>query len=89
MFLLLKCWLLKLLIFLFLLKQAIMALQSESYLKNIDEETALQMDRNDKSLFVFSTFSTPAFHHCTKVCLKTHTFPNLASTYLSSQVTTC
>uniref|UniRef100_A0A8C8D0S4 BRCT domain-containing protein n=1 Tax=Oncorhynchus tshawytscha TaxID=74940 RepID=A0A8C8D0S4_ONCTS len=61
------CWLLKLLIFLFLLKQAIMALQSESYLKNIDEETALQMDRNDKSLFVFSTFSTPAFHHCTKL----------------------
>uniref|UniRef100_A0A8C7D2U5 DNA topoisomerase II binding protein 1 n=1 Tax=Oncorhynchus kisutch TaxID=8019 RepID=A0A8C7D2U5_ONCKI len=61
------CWLLKLLIFLFLLKQAIMALQSESYLKNIDEETALQMERNDKSLFVFSTFSTPAFHHCTKL----------------------
>uniref|UniRef100_A0A8C7PVR1 DNA topoisomerase II binding protein 1 n=1 Tax=Oncorhynchus mykiss TaxID=8022 RepID=A0A8C7PVR1_ONCMY len=25
------------------------------------------MDRNDKSLFVFSTFSTPAFHHCTKL----------------------
>uniref|UniRef100_A0A8C8CSU8 BRCT domain-containing protein n=1 Tax=Oncorhynchus tshawytscha TaxID=74940 RepID=A0A8C8CSU8_ONCTS len=47
--------------------EAIMALQSESYLKNIDEETALQMDRNDKSLFVFSTFSTPAFHHCTKL----------------------
>uniref|UniRef100_A0A8C7CJH9 DNA topoisomerase II binding protein 1 n=1 Tax=Oncorhynchus kisutch TaxID=8019 RepID=A0A8C7CJH9_ONCKI len=47
--------------------EAIMALQSESYLKNIDEETALQMERNDKSLFVFSTFSTPAFHHCTKL----------------------
>ncbi|KAM9417525.1 DNA topoisomerase 2-binding protein 1-A-like [Salvelinus alpinus] len=47
--------------------EAIMALQSENYLKNIDEETALQMDRNDKSLFVFSTFSTPAFHHCTKL----------------------
>uniref|UniRef100_A0A4W5N9F8 DNA topoisomerase II binding protein 1 n=1 Tax=Hucho hucho TaxID=62062 RepID=A0A4W5N9F8_9TELE len=47
--------------------EAIMALQSENYLKNIDEETALQMDHNDKSLFVFSTFSTPAFHHCTKL----------------------
>uniref|UniRef100_A0A674AS92 DNA topoisomerase II binding protein 1 n=1 Tax=Salmo trutta TaxID=8032 RepID=A0A674AS92_SALTR len=46
---------------------AIMALQSENYLKNIDEETALQMDHNDKSLFVLSTFSTPAFHHCTKL----------------------
>uniref|UniRef100_A0A4W5NG29 DNA topoisomerase II binding protein 1 n=1 Tax=Hucho hucho TaxID=62062 RepID=A0A4W5NG29_9TELE len=33
--------------------EAIMALQSENYLKNIDEETALQMDHNDKSLFVF------------------------------------
>uniref|UniRef100_A0A674AT78 DNA topoisomerase II binding protein 1 n=1 Tax=Salmo trutta TaxID=8032 RepID=A0A674AT78_SALTR len=44
-----------------------MALQSENYLKNIDEETALQMDHNDKSLFVLSTFSTPAFHHCTKL----------------------
>ncbi|XP_045077112.1 DNA topoisomerase 2-binding protein 1-A-like isoform X1 [Coregonus clupeaformis] len=47
--------------------EAIMALQSENYLKNIDEETALQMDHNDKSLFVFSTFSTLAFHHCTKL----------------------
>lgn len=47
--------------------EAIMALQSENYLKNIDEETALQMDHNDKSLFVLSTFSTPAFHHCTKL----------------------
>uniref|UniRef100_A0A6Q2X8N1 BRCT domain-containing protein n=1 Tax=Esox lucius TaxID=8010 RepID=A0A6Q2X8N1_ESOLU len=47
-----------------LLKQAILALQSEKYLKTIDEETALQLDHNDKSLFVFSSFSTPAFQHC-------------------------
>ncbi|KAL1006923.1 hypothetical protein UPYG_G00078930 [Umbra pygmaea] len=44
--------------------EAIMALQSEKYLKTIDEETALQLDHNDKSLFVFSSFSTPAFQHC-------------------------
>ncbi|CAB1349570.1 unnamed protein product [Coregonus sp. 'balchen'] len=47
-----QCLLLKLIIFILLLKQAIMALQSENYLKNIDEETALQMDHNDKSLFL-------------------------------------
>lgn len=57
-----------------------MELQSEKHLKTIDEEVALQLDHDDKSLFVFSSFSTPAFHHCKKVCLKTHTFPNLAST---------
>uniref|UniRef100_A0AAY5LCC4 BRCT domain-containing protein n=1 Tax=Esox lucius TaxID=8010 RepID=A0AAY5LCC4_ESOLU len=44
--------------------EAILALQSEKYLKTIDEETALQLDHNDKSLFVFSSFSTPAFQHC-------------------------
>ena len=51
--------------------QAIMELQSEKYLKTIDEKTALQMDHNDKSLFVFSSFFTPAFLHCKKVCMVT------------------
>ncbi|XP_036791308.1 DNA topoisomerase 2-binding protein 1-like isoform X1 [Oncorhynchus mykiss] len=49
------------------MKQAIMELQSEKHLKTIDEEAALQLDHNDKSLFVFSNFSTPAFHHCKKL----------------------
>lgn len=47
--------------------QAILALQSEKYLKTIDEDAVLQMDQNDKSLFVFSSFTTPGFLHCTKV----------------------
>lgn len=47
--------------------QAILELQSEKYLKTIDEEAVLQMDHNDKSLFVFSSFTTPAFLHCKKV----------------------
>ncbi|KAM9552229.1 DNA topoisomerase 2-binding protein 1-A-like isoform 3-T3 [Salvelinus alpinus] len=47
--------------------EAIMELQSEKHLKTIDEEAALQLDHNDKSLFVFSNFSTPAFHHCKKL----------------------
>ncbi|XP_062335902.1 DNA topoisomerase 2-binding protein 1 isoform X2 [Osmerus eperlanus] len=47
--------------------EAIMELQSEKYLKTIDEKTALQMDHNDKSLFVFSNFFTPAFLHCKKL----------------------
>ncbi|KAM6953301.1 DNA topoisomerase 2-binding protein 1 [Aplochiton taeniatus] len=47
--------------------EAIMDLQSEKYVKSIDEETALQLEHKDKSLFVFSSFSTPAFHHCKKL----------------------
>nr|XP_046149314.1 DNA topoisomerase 2-binding protein 1-A-like isoform X3 [Oncorhynchus gorbuscha] len=47
--------------------EAIMEFQSEKHLKTTDEEAALQLDHNDKSLFVFSNFSTPAFHHCKKV----------------------
>uniref|UniRef100_A0A673ZM52 DNA topoisomerase II binding protein 1 n=1 Tax=Salmo trutta TaxID=8032 RepID=A0A673ZM52_SALTR len=49
------------------MKQAIMELQSEKHLKTIDEEAVLQLDHDDKSLFVFSSFSTPAFHHCKKL----------------------
>nr|CBN82116.1 DNA topoisomerase 2-binding protein 1 [Dicentrarchus labrax] len=44
--------------------EAILELQSEKYLKTVDEDAVLQMDQNDKSLFVFSSFTTPAFLHC-------------------------
>lgn len=49
--------------------QAILELQSEKYLKSIDEDAVLGMDQKDKSLFVFSSFTTPAFLHCKKVQL--------------------
>uniref|UniRef100_A0A3Q3F945 DNA topoisomerase II binding protein 1 n=1 Tax=Labrus bergylta TaxID=56723 RepID=A0A3Q3F945_9LABR len=47
--------------------EAILELQSEKHLKTIDEDAVLQMDHNDKSLFVFSSFATPAFLHCKKL----------------------
>lgn len=47
--------------------EAILELQSEKYLKTIDEDAVLQMDQKDKSLFVFSSFTTPAFLHCKKL----------------------
>lgn len=47
--------------------QAILDLQSEKYLKTVDEDEVLRMDQKDKSLFVFSSFSSPAFLHCKKV----------------------
>ncbi|KAG7488805.1 hypothetical protein MATL_G00037920 [Megalops atlanticus] len=47
--------------------EAILELQSEKYLQTIDEETALHLDHNDKSLYVFSNFSSPAFYHCRKL----------------------
>ncbi|TKS87567.1 DNA topoisomerase 2-binding protein 1-A [Collichthys lucidus] len=47
--------------------EAVLELQSEKYLKTIDEDVVLQMDHNDKSLFVFSSFTTPAFLHCKKL----------------------
>ncbi|KAM4606619.1 DNA topoisomerase 2-binding protein 1 [Polymixia lowei] len=47
--------------------EAILELQSDKYVKTIDEATALQLDHKDKSLFVFSSFATPAFHHCKKL----------------------
>lgn len=47
--------------------QAILELQSDKYLKTVDEDAVLQMDQKDKSLFVFSSFTTPAFLHCKKV----------------------
>uniref|UniRef100_A0A3P9NDX8 DNA topoisomerase II binding protein 1 n=1 Tax=Poecilia reticulata TaxID=8081 RepID=A0A3P9NDX8_POERE len=47
--------------------EAILELQSEKYLKTIQEEDVLQMDQKDKSLFVFINFTTPAFLHCKKL----------------------
>lgn len=52
--------------------QAILELQSEKYLKTVNEDAILQMDQKDqkdKSLFVFSSFTTPAFLHCKNVWL--------------------
>ncbi|XP_057679751.1 DNA topoisomerase 2-binding protein 1 [Corythoichthys intestinalis] len=44
--------------------EAIVELQSEKYIKKIDEDTVLKMEQKDKSLFVFTDFDTPAFQHC-------------------------
>lgn len=47
--------------------QAILGLQSEKYVKAVDEDAILQMDQKDKSLYVFSSFATPAYLHCKMV----------------------
>ncbi|XP_056220906.1 DNA topoisomerase 2-binding protein 1 [Seriola aureovittata] len=47
--------------------EAILELQSEKHLKTIDEDAVLQMDQRDKSLFVFSNFTSSAFLHCKKL----------------------
>ncbi|KAM3593604.1 uncharacterized protein V6R79_016913 [Siganus canaliculatus] len=47
--------------------EAILDLQSEKYLKTIDEDAVLRIDQKDKSLYVFSSFTTPAFLHCKKL----------------------
>lgn len=47
--------------------EAILQLQSEKHVKIINEDEALKMDQKDKSLFVFNSFSTPAFLHCKKL----------------------
>ncbi|KAL4635475.1 DNA topoisomerase 2-binding protein 1 isoform X2 [Arapaima gigas] len=47
--------------------EAVMELQSEKYLQIISEEEALALDHNDGSLYVFSDFSSLAFHHCRKL----------------------
>uniref|UniRef100_A0A673ZN18 DNA topoisomerase II binding protein 1 n=1 Tax=Salmo trutta TaxID=8032 RepID=A0A673ZN18_SALTR len=62
-----KAFLMKLVERMLSVQRAIMELQSEKHLKTIDEEAVLQLDHDDKSLFVFSSFSTPAFHHCKKL----------------------
>ncbi|XP_039900425.1 DNA topoisomerase 2-binding protein 1 isoform X1 [Simochromis diagramma] len=47
--------------------EAILELQSEKYLKTITEDDVLRMDKKDKSLFVFTNFTSPAFLHCKKL----------------------
>lgn len=47
--------------------QAILELQSEKYVKTVDEDAILKMDQKDKSLYVFSSFTTPAYLHCKMV----------------------
>lgn len=47
--------------------QAILELQSEKYVKTVDEDAILQMDQKDKSLYVFNSFTSPAFLHCKTV----------------------
>nr|XP_023688570.1 DNA topoisomerase 2-binding protein 1 [Paramormyrops kingsleyae] len=50
--------------------EAVLELQSEKYLQTISEQEALQLSHNDKSLYVFSSFSSPAFHHCRKLACR-------------------
>ncbi|XP_062841967.1 DNA topoisomerase 2-binding protein 1 [Trichomycterus rosablanca] len=47
--------------------EAIVELQSEKYVQAINEDAALELDHNDKSLFVFSDFTSDAFEHCRKL----------------------
>uniref|UniRef100_A0A3Q4H2J5 DNA topoisomerase II binding protein 1 n=1 Tax=Neolamprologus brichardi TaxID=32507 RepID=A0A3Q4H2J5_NEOBR len=47
--------------------EAILELQSEKYLNTITEDDVLRMDKKDKSLFVFTSFTSPAFLHCKKL----------------------
>ncbi|XP_067234177.1 DNA topoisomerase 2-binding protein 1 isoform X2 [Chanodichthys erythropterus] len=47
--------------------KAIVELQSEKYVQTVDEEAALEQDHNDKSLFVFSDFTSNAFDHCRRL----------------------
>lgn len=47
--------------------QAILELQSEKYVKTVDEDAILRMEQKDKSLYVFSSFTTPAYLHCKMV----------------------
>ncbi|KAI5617083.1 DNA topoisomerase 2-binding protein 1 isoform X1 [Silurus asotus] len=47
--------------------EAIVELQSEKYVQTIDEEAVLELEHNDKSLYVFSDFTSDAFEHCRKL----------------------
>ncbi|KAI1888905.1 hypothetical protein AGOR_G00173580 [Albula goreensis] len=47
--------------------EAILELQSEKYIQNISEEAALRLDHKDKALYIFSSFSSPAFYHCKRL----------------------
>eukprot|EP00066_Takifugu_rubripes_P017107 XP_011606373.1 PREDICTED: DNA topoisomerase 2-binding protein 1 isoform X1 [Takifugu rubripes] len=44
--------------------EAILELQSEKYVKTVDEDAILQMDQKDKALYVFSSFTSPGYLHC-------------------------
>ncbi|MGH0172786.1 UNVERIFIED_CONTAM: hypothetical protein FKN15_063892 [Acipenser sinensis] len=45
---------------------AIRELQSEEFLQTVDEEAALLLQQKDKSLYIFNSFSGPAFIHLKK-----------------------
>ncbi|XP_077100487.1 DNA topoisomerase 2-binding protein 1 isoform X1 [Siphateles boraxobius] len=47
--------------------KAIVELQSEKYVQTVDEEAALELDHNDRSLFVFSDFTSNSFDHCRRL----------------------
>ncbi|KTG42552.1 hypothetical protein cypCar_00039806 [Cyprinus carpio] len=47
--------------------KAIVELQSEKYVQTLDEEAVLELDHNDKSLFVFSDFTSSAFDRCRRL----------------------
>ncbi|KAK3541594.1 hypothetical protein QTP86_033095 [Hemibagrus guttatus] len=47
--------------------EAIVELQSEKYVQAVDEGTVLELEHNDKSLYVFSDFTSDAFEHCRKL----------------------
>ncbi|KAF5901790.1 DNA topoisomerase 2-binding protein 1 isoform X1, partial [Clarias magur] len=47
--------------------EAIVELQSEKYVQTVDDEAVLELEHNDKSLYVFSDFTSDAFEHCRKL----------------------
>uniref|UniRef100_A0A8C4RPF1 DNA topoisomerase II binding protein 1 n=2 Tax=Erpetoichthys calabaricus TaxID=27687 RepID=A0A8C4RPF1_ERPCA len=46
---------------------AIRELQSEECLQKMDEDEALNLKQNDKSLYIFESFGGPAFNHLVKI----------------------
>lgn len=61
--------------------KAIVELQSEKYVQTIDEGAVLELEHNDKSLYVFSDFTSDAFEHCRKVCFSITFSPLYSQTY--------
>uniref|UniRef100_A0A8C4RPB5 DNA topoisomerase II binding protein 1 n=1 Tax=Erpetoichthys calabaricus TaxID=27687 RepID=A0A8C4RPB5_ERPCA len=47
--------------------EAIRELQSEECLQKMDEDEALNLKQNDKSLYIFESFGGPAFNHLVKI----------------------
>lgn len=60
-----------------------MELQSEKYVQTVAEEAVLELEHNDKSLYVFSDFTSDAFEHCRKVCVSTSHISNKWLLFLS------